>query len=92
MRYLVGPKGQVVIAKDIREQLGVKPGWQTLQRLVDDHLEVYFIPPEHSATLKGILAEHSEVRVPPGEEWENARAAAWNKGIAQKAGTETRLP
>ena len=49
MRYLVGPKGQVVIAKDIRQQLGVKPGWQTLQRLVDDHLEVYFIPPEHSA-------------------------------------------
>ncbi len=92
MRYLVGSKGQVVIAKDIREQLGVNPGWQTLQRLVDDHLEVYFIPPEHSDSLKGILADHSEVRVPLGEEWEQARAAAWNKAASQKAGTETRLP
>ena len=92
MRYLVGPKGQVVIAKDIREQLGVKPGWQTLQRLVDDHLEVYFIPPEHNASLKGKLAEYSEVRVPLGEEWQKARTSAWNKAAAQKAGTGTLLP
>ena len=27
MAYKVGPKGQVVIAKEARERLGVRPGW-----------------------------------------------------------------
>lgn len=44
MPYLVGPKGQVVIAKEIRERLGIRPGWRVIQRLVDDHVELYFLP------------------------------------------------
>ena len=36
MAYIVGTKGQVVIAKEIRERLGVKPGltciWQVTGR------------------------------------------------------------
>ena len=43
MAHFVGPKGQIVIAKEIRERLGVAPGWLTIQRLVDDHVEVYFL-------------------------------------------------
>ena len=45
MRHKVGPKGQVVIKKEIRDKLGVEPGWEALQFLVNDHVEVYFLPP-----------------------------------------------
>jgi len=56
MNYKVGPKGQVVIAKDARERLGVRPGWIAVQRLAGDHLEVYFFPPPHERSLKGRLS------------------------------------
>ena len=34
--HKVGSKGQVVIAKEIRDELGIQPGWLALQRVVDD--------------------------------------------------------
>ncbi len=77
MTYVVGTKGQVVIAKEIRDRLGVEPGWISLQRLVNDHVEVYLLPPEHRKSLKGSLAKHVKVRVRPGKEWDKAREAAW---------------
>lgn len=77
MAYLVGTKGQVVIAKEIRERLGVKPGWVALQRLVGDRVEIYFLPPEHHESLKGSLARYLKANVPPGEAWDKAREAAW---------------
>jgi len=86
MAHVVGPKGQVVIAKDIRNQLGVEPGWLALQRLVNDHVEVYFLPPEHKKSLQGILAEHIRVHVAPGQEWDKARHIAWDEAAKQKVG------
>lgn len=79
MAHTVGQKGQIVIAKEIRDQLGIQPGWLALQRLVDGHVEVYFLPPRASAvTHKGSLATHIQVSVPPGEAWDRAREAAWH--------------
>jgi len=85
MARVVGARGQVVIAKEIRQQLGVEPGWMALQRLVGDHVEVYFVPPEHTKSLKGSLAAHLKVPIPPGEEWDGARQAAWTKAAREKA-------
>ncbi|MEW6231624.1 MAG: AbrB/MazE/SpoVT family DNA-binding domain-containing protein [Chloroflexota bacterium] len=84
MAHVVGPKGQVVISKEIRDQLGVKPGWLALQRLVNDHVVVYFLPPEHRKSLKGSLAKHIRVRVAPGNEWDRALDMAWDKAGRQK--------
>jgi AbrB family looped-hinge helix DNA binding protein len=82
--HKVGPKGQVVIGKEIRDQLGVKPGWLALQLLVDDHVEVYFVPPEHDESLKGALRKYSNVRVAPGEEWDRAREYAWEQAAKDR--------
>ena len=86
MAYLVGPKGQVVIAKEIRELLGVQPGWLALQRVVGDHVEVHFLPPEHRRSLMGSLAVQAKVRVSPGMAWDKARETAWSEAARQKAG------
>lgn len=86
MAHVVGSKGQVVISKEIRDRLGVEPGWMALQRLVGDHVEVYFVPPQHRKSLKGSLAAHLKVRIPPGEEWDKARGSAWNKAAGEKVG------
>lgn len=77
MAYTVGPKGQVVIAKEIRDKLGVAPGWVALQKLVGDHAEVYFVPPPHRKSLKGSLSRYTKVRVNPGRDWDEARESAW---------------
>jgi bifunctional DNA-binding transcriptional regulator/antitoxin component of YhaV-PrlF toxin-antitoxin module len=75
---VVGSKGQIVISKEIRDQLGVRTGWKALQRLAGDHVEVYFVPPEHNRSLKGSLSRYTKVKVAPGTEWENARNKAWH--------------
>jgi len=84
MAHIVGPKGQVVIAKEIREQLGVRPGFETIQVRVDDHVEVYFVPPEHDRSLLGILARHTSVRIPSGDAWERARESAWEDELRER--------
>ena len=84
MGYIVGPKGQIVIAKEIRDSLGVEPGWVALQRQVDDHVEVYFLPPEPRKSLKGSLAKYTNVHVAPGEEWDKAREFAWHEAAAAR--------
>ena len=88
MANVVGSKGQIVIAKELRDQLGIGPGWITIQRLAGDHVEVYFLPPEHDRSLKGSLAKHTEVTVAPGEEWDRARDAAWRMATEEKGFTE----
>lgn len=55
------------------------PGWLALQRVVDDHVEIRFVPPEHRRSLRGSLAKYIKVNVPLGQEWDVAREAAWNK-------------
>lgn len=86
MARVVGPKGQIVIAKEIRDRLGVEPGWVALQRLAGDHVEVYFVPPEHRKSLKGSLAGHVKVRIAPGQEWSKARDMVWEKAAKEKVG------
>lgn len=79
----VGPKGQVVISKSTRDRLGIAPGWEALEQVVDDHVELYFVPPPHERSLKGTLAEHVRKRVRPSE-WTKARDAAWSRAAREK--------
>jgi len=56
--------------------LGVQPGWQALQVLVDNHVRIYFIPPEHNRSLRG-AAKPFIRRIPAAdEEWDEAIAQA----------------
>lgn len=86
MAHKVGPKGQIVIAKEIRDRLGVRPGWVALQRVVDDHVEIYFLPPEHRESLLGSLAAHTKITIAPGEEWDRAREQAWGEAAREGEG------
>ena len=76
MASIVGSKGQVVIEKPIREQLGVQPGWQALQIRVDNHVEIYFIPPEHEESLLGAARPFIRRQPAPDEDWDEAAAEA----------------
>ena len=83
MASVVGTKGQVVIEKSIREKLGVQPGFVAVQTLVDDHVEVRFYPPEHDRSLRGVLADSTNVSVAL-EEWQRARSKAWADAAPEK--------
>ena len=84
MAYLVGPKGQIVIAKEIRDRLGIKPGWIAMQHLVGDCLEVHFLPAEHHQSLRGSLAKYTGLSISPGDQWNQARQAAWDQAAVKK--------
>lgn len=84
MSSKVGTKGQIVISKEIRDQLGLEPGWMAIQRVVDGHLEVHFVPPEHNRSLLGILSKYVTKSLGEGEEWDRAREAAWEEAALDR--------
>ena len=86
---VVGAKGQVVIERQLREKLGVEPGWLTVQRLVDGHVEIFFVPPEHGRSLKGVLGPPPARDVPTAD-WDSVKEAAWEEAAHQKMSPEPR--
>lgn len=51
-------KGQIIIPKDLRTKLGIKPGKKISLRLVDDHLELRPLPDDPIEFLTGIFKDH----------------------------------
>lgn len=51
MTHRVGPKGQVVIPKELRDRLGIEPGDEVDFWLDDDHVAVRLV--EHRRPLRG---------------------------------------
>ncbi|MBW3621960.1 MAG: AbrB/MazE/SpoVT family DNA-binding domain-containing protein [Armatimonadetes bacterium] len=86
MANKVGPKGQVVIEKAYRDRLGVQPGWRTVQCLVEDHVEIYFLPPEHRRSLRGAARPFIRKTPLPEEDWDRAVEEAVAEEYARKWG------
>lgn len=82
MPSVVGEKGQVVIEKPIRDALGLRPGYVSVQDLVGDKVEIRFFPPEHNQSLRGALSRSIQHRVPP-DDWDRARDAAWTEAARE---------
>ena len=80
MPSVIGKRGQIVIGKPNRDALGLKPGYIAVQHLVDDHVEIFFYPPEHEKSLSGILAHHAK-RSAPVEDWPKVREEAWSNMV-----------
>ena len=78
----VGPKGQVVISKLTRDRLGIGPGWEALERVVGDRVELHFVPPPHRRSLKGSLA--AALRRKPRGGLDAARERAWEQAARTK--------
>ena len=80
---VVGARGQVVIAKHIRDELGIGPGWISIQRAVGGRVEMVFLLPEHRESLKGSLASYIKARV-PADEWKRARERGWHEAATRE--------
>jgi len=86
LSYKVGTKGQIVIDQEIREALGVEPGWTASQRLVAEHVEVRFFPPEHDRSLAGVLAPY--VNKPLSQDdWGKTKERVWAEAVAEGEGS-----
>ena len=62
----------------------MEPGWLALQSVVNGHVEIYFVPPEHNRSLLGSLAPYTDVVIQPGEEWRQAKEKAWEAAAVEK--------
>lgn len=79
----VGTKYQVVIDREARRKLGVRPGWIAVQTVVGDRLELRFLPPEHGRSLAGSLGGYAWESVPsPADE----ERSAWESHVDEEWG------
>jgi bifunctional DNA-binding transcriptional regulator/antitoxin component of YhaV-PrlF toxin-antitoxin module len=67
---VMGAKGQVTIAKAIRERLGIGPGWTAVQHVVGEHVELHFVAPDQQT------ADRSSEAVSPAP-----AADAWRRTV-----------
>jgi AbrB family looped-hinge helix DNA binding protein len=51
-------KGQIIIPKEIRNRLGIKPGKELSIKLVNDHVEIRPLPDDPIEFLTGIFKEY----------------------------------
>lgn len=82
---VVGTKYQVVIEREARRKLGIRPGWVAVQAVVGDHLELRFLPPEHDRSLAGNLREYAAGAVGDPED---AERAAWEAHVDEDWGSQ----
>ena len=80
----VGPKGEIVIAEELRAKLGIDPSWLAYQFLVDGHVEIHCLPPEHGTSLAGSAAQYTKKSIALGKEWDEARETAWKQRAEEK--------
>jgi bifunctional DNA-binding transcriptional regulator/antitoxin component of YhaV-PrlF toxin-antitoxin module len=85
MASKVGARYQLVIDPEVRERLGVKPGWVAVQTVVGGRLEVVFLPPEHDSSLAGSLHEYARGR-PPITDWQDVKREAWEAHVDERWG------
>ena len=80
----VGPEGEIVISKEMREKLGIESGWRVYQFLRDDHMKIYFLPLADDKSLAGSLAEYvTEDNKITDENWQEVRDRAWTRAIEE---------
>jgi len=51
-------KGQIIMPKDIRDKLGIKPGTAVSINVVDDHVEIRPLPDDPIEFLTGFFKDH----------------------------------
>ncbi len=82
----VGDKGEVVIGEELREKLGIGPGWRAFQFLSDDAdcLKIYFLPPDDGKPLAGSLAKYVKGDgIPADADWGKIRDEAWDQMVKE---------
>src|SRR4051794_21216920 len=57
MSTTVGARGRVTIEKEIREALGVRPGWRAIQSLDGGHVVIRFRPPKDHGSVSPAQCE-----------------------------------
>jgi bifunctional DNA-binding transcriptional regulator/antitoxin component of YhaV-PrlF toxin-antitoxin module len=90
MSTTVGTKGQVTIEHEIREALGVKPGWRAIQRLSGNQVVITFRPPKHNRSLRGILHDPNGPRIETEDEFRQAVERAWDEASSEDFLSSTR--
>ena len=74
----------MVIEREARQRLGVRPGWVAAQTVVGDRLELRFLPPEHDRSLAGDLRAYPGTVADAAEE----ERMAWERHVAEEWGSE----
>ena len=86
MASIVGARGEITLDKDLREELGVGPGWRAVQRRAGSGIEVHFLPPRHQRSLKGVLADVNGPHFPTEDALWDATERAWEAAALESEG------
>ncbi len=75
MANVVGDRYQITIDRQVRKELGIKPGDRAIERVEDGRLVVTFMPAPHSESLLGILRRPD---AKPITDWDEVKDRAWH--------------
>jgi len=76
MANVVGDRYQITIDKQVREELGLKPGDLAIERVEDGRLVIEFSRP-HRESMLGVLKAYATKPIVPIDDWEAVKDRAW---------------
>jgi len=83
MPNVVGERFQITIDKQVREQLGIRPGDQAVEWVENGRLLVGFLPRPHNESMLGILKKYTDRPIEPITDWEAYFDRAWAARAAE---------
>ena len=75
MANVVGERFQITIDKQVREELGIRPGDVAIERVEHGWLVIDFMPKPHRESLLGIFRQPGQE---PITDWRAVKERAWD--------------
>ena len=83
MPNVVGERFQITIDKNVRDELGIRPGDHAVERVEGGRLVIDFVPKPHRESMLGVVKRYTTRPIEPITDWQAYFDDVWAARTAE---------